>query len=590
MSFLFSQPAPGVLPANSVDFSEVETIASNTLLGNNTGSDSVILELSKTQATAMLDVMGAASAGSGGLKGLVPASSAGDQAKFLRADATWATVDLSNLANRNLSNLSEPTAVNRDLNLGVNKLRFNVANGTSSISILANSDIATGINAVTPGNGGTTVINTSADISSAIQIGDSIYLEGLPTIATVTAKPTTTQLTVSVKLGFSGGGQTRQIFISPNILNFSDTTAKAILTKFGEIQLSDGSVSKPVYSFASNSSMGFYKSGTNLIYTYDGVDRAIFGITGGGGSGTFFVNTLYAPTISGAFPYSQFSLNNIAGLNITAISVQVGGADDVTFPLNKANLGLAINASSYTSGYRRFSSIHALSRMSIGYSPPGGVSNLSPGTLNVRARSFSKHGLGNITTIDSGTTLSYYYVSGNTRLYEFAGPGDYVTSSGSPGVIAKILSFVDINTMVVDTPLNAGILTFIPNIASFQKSDGNTALEIDYNGIVSTNFGEKHKSLHAQAGTLDVITVTTSDYYIGVDTSSAAKTVNLPAAATAGQGFVLVIKDESGNAATRNITIDANASELIDGALTQVINTNYGSVSLMCSGSAWFIM
>lgn len=91
MSFLFSQPAPGILPANSVDFSEVETIASNTLLGNNTGSDSVILELSKTQATAMLDAMGAASAGAGGLKGLVPASSAGDQAKFLRGDATWAT-------------------------------------------------------------------------------------------------------------------------------------------------------------------------------------------------------------------------------------------------------------------------------------------------------------------------------------------------------------------------------------------------------------------------------------------------------------------------------------------------------------------
>jgi len=53
----------------------------------------------------------------------------------------------------------------------------------------------------------------------------------------------------------------------------------------------------------------------------------------------------------------------------------------------------------------------------------------------------------------------------------------------------------------------------------------------------------------------------------------------------------MVIKDETGNAATasRNITVDGDGSN-IDGAPTQTINTNYGSVSLMCSGSAWFIM
>lgn len=56
MSFIFSQPAPGILPANSVDFSEVETIGANTLLGNNTGSDSVILELSVGNVATMLNL------------------------------------------------------------------------------------------------------------------------------------------------------------------------------------------------------------------------------------------------------------------------------------------------------------------------------------------------------------------------------------------------------------------------------------------------------------------------------------------------------------------------------------------------------
>ena len=47
---------------------------------------------SGTMAVARLPVMGAASAGAGGSAGLAPASAAGDQAKFLRADATWQTV------------------------------------------------------------------------------------------------------------------------------------------------------------------------------------------------------------------------------------------------------------------------------------------------------------------------------------------------------------------------------------------------------------------------------------------------------------------------------------------------------------------
>ena len=40
-------------------------------------------------ATIAINTMGAATANTGGAKGAVPASTAGDQAKFLRADATW---------------------------------------------------------------------------------------------------------------------------------------------------------------------------------------------------------------------------------------------------------------------------------------------------------------------------------------------------------------------------------------------------------------------------------------------------------------------------------------------------------------------
>ena len=47
--------------------------------------------------------------------------------------------------------------------------------------------------------------------------------------------------------------------------------------------------------------------------------------------------------------------------------------------------------------------------------------------------------------------------------------------------------------------------------------------------------------------------------------------------------------DEAGFAATNNITIDTEGSETIDGAATQTITVNYGSVSIYCENSNWFI-
>ncbi|QNN23307.1 hypothetical protein HED60_13825 [Planctomycetales bacterium ZRK34] len=72
-----------------------------------------------------------------------------------------------------------------------------------------------------------------------------------------------------------------------------------------------------------------------------------------------------------------------------------------------------------------------------------------------------------------------------------------------------------------------------------------------------------------------------SDYYVGVDTSSGAITVNLPASTS---GKVIVVKDEGGNAGTNNITVVGT----IDGGTNHTINVNYGTVSLIGDGSAWF--
>lgn len=73
------------------------------------------------------------------------------------------------------------------------------------------------------------------------------------------------------------------------------------------------------------------------------------------------------------------------------------------------------------------------------------------------------------------------------------------------------------------------------------------------------------------------------DYFLGVDVTGGAITIDLPAAPTAGQIFV--IKDKVGNAAVNTITVQGvGGILLIDGATTFVINNNYESVSVLFDG------
>lgn len=49
------------------------------------------------------------------------------------------------------------------------------------------------------------------------------------------------------------------------------------------------------------------------------------------------------------------------------------------------------------------------------------------------------------------------------------------------------------------------------------------------------------------------------------------------------------IADISGDASTNNITIDTESSETIDGATSQIISTDYGTLTLVSDGTNWFI-
>jgi hypothetical protein len=78
-----------------------------------------------------------------------------------------------------------------------------------------------------------------------------------------------------------------------------------------------------------------------------------------------------------------------------------------------------------------------------------------------------------------------------------------------------------------------------------------------------------------------------TERYLLCDTTSNAITVNLLAAATAGDGYRLDVKIVN---ATNAVTIDGSGSETIDGSTTLVLNTLYDNASLVCDGSNWHIL
>jgi NADPH-dependent ferric siderophore reductase len=82
-------------------------------------------------------------------------------------------------------------------------------------------------------------------------------------------------------------------------------------------------------------------------------------------------------------------------------------------------------------------------------------------------------------------------------------------------------------------------------------------------------------------------TATANDQTILVDATSGAATITLPAAAShLGRRYVVKKIDSSANA----VTVDANASETIDGVLTKVLREQYEAITIQSDGTNWYAL
>tara|TARA_B100000131_G_C18125111_1_gene614390 strand:- start:1034 stop:1786 length:753 start_codon:yes stop_codon:yes gene_type:complete len=131
-----------------------------------------------------------------------------------------------------------------------------------------------------------------------------------------------------------------------------------------------------------------------------------------------------------------------------------------------------------------------------------------------------------------------------------------------------------------------GIFTQINSSQAFTTSSlnvGSNATPSQTLSVVGTSFlsgGVIHRRVAITSDTV----VSTSDYYLGVDTSGGAVKLTLPSASAGTSGQTWVFKDEGGSSNQNNITISGSGSDLIDGQTMVLLQSPYASITLYCNG------
>lgn len=131
----------------------------------------------------------------------------------------------------------------------------------------------------------------------------------------------------------------------------------------------------------------------------------------------------------------------------------------------------------------------------------------------------------------------------------------------------------------------------------FYRDGVNSLAALAGGGLIwsaNTTTYQMYKILRLQSGLNFTLTessgspvATTADVIIGITSTAAARTVTLPD--TANSGAVFIVKDESGAAATNNITVSVSGGvKTIDGSTSFVINTNYGVLRCYYNGTNFF--
>jgi hypothetical protein len=242
-------------------------------------------------------------------------------------------------------------------------------------------------------------------------------------------------------------------------------------------------------------------------------------------------------------------------------------------------------------------------------SPEDGVNNVVVGNQAAAAGSFTNvtlsatGGLRTSTTATNTALLQAYdtlglsyttfgtLIAGNPPAFDLASTvtigGNYIYRVGGTDVAVSdggtgLSSYTDGQLLIGNSTgntLNANTLTAGTNI-SITNGAGSITINALAGSAVRT---------YTPVNTTPYVALTTDDI-LGVDTSALAITIRLPNAPTTGS--VWQVKDVTGSAATRNITVTSVGGAIaFDSAATSyVMNVDYASASFMFNGVKYLVL
>jgi len=207
----------------------------------------------------------------------------------------------------------------------------------------------------------------------------------------------------------------------------------------------------------------------------------------------------------------------------------------------------------------------------------------------------------NFISFQDGTDGGSYNarLSYNSQEYLFIAPGraaDFFINSGeSSGDFTYPFSIMDDGTAKFTkglTDSNERATNLDSSIAFYVSgtTDGNNNAVFDANVVMNgTTLQGAAQRVSTNSVSSFPYSVGESDYVILVEGVGTPRRIELPAKADH-LGRILIIKDATGNASSNNIEVKPNGSENIDGAGDKLINTNRGSIRIVCASDQWHII
>lgn len=217
-----------------------------------------------------------------------------------------------------------------------------------------------------------------------------------------------------------------------------------------------------------------------------------------------------------------------------------------------------------------------------------GASNLY--FTNARAEDAAGNLVANSSTID-GT-----YVP-NTSI-SFAIAADSITNTYINSAAGIVYSKLNLSSSIVNADIANGAAiaytklaalttdkALVSNVSGVISTSTTTATELGYlSGVTSAVQTQLNAKVGFNVQSISTNTSASAGSTYLVDTSGGAVSVTLPAPAL--NAFVIV--KDIGSAETNNITVLPNAAETIDGASSDVIDSDFGSATYVSDGSDWF--